>query len=384
MMIITSDLINLYSTQGVETMTGQRIACLILMILTFTATLGCGDRISPPEPLKILILGGTGFIGPWEVEAARARGHEVTLFNRGKSKPHLFPDLEKLKGDRDPEKDAGLSALEGRTFDVVIDNSAYYPRHVKASAELLGPNVKQYIIISSISAYGITSEEGQDVDAPLAVMDDPTVEEMGEQWENYGPLKALCEQAAQTAMPGRVTVVRPGYIVGPGDHTYRFTYWPLRVRQGGAMAVPGGPSDPIQIIDVRDLTEWIIHLAETNTTGVFNGCGPDRTLTMGEIVETARTVTGSDAEFTWLGTGFNESHPDLYFPIWTPYEGEYKGFHTFDNHRSIEAGLKFRPIADTIAATLEAFDALPDETRNQALAGVPVAGEDELLGVSEH
>ncbi len=351
-----------------------------LALLSALPLLGCGGAgDAAPEPLKILILGGTGFIGPWEVEAALARGHEVTLFNRGKSKPDMFPELERLVGDRDPDKDAGLSALEGRSFDVVIDNSGYYPRHVKASAELLGPNVKRYIYISSISAYGDPSIEGQDETAAVATMEDPTVEEMGEGYVNYGPLKALCEQAAETAMPGRVAVVRPGFIVGPGDHSYRFTYWPLRVRQGGETAVPGAPDDPIQIIDVRDLTEWIIHLAEEGTTGVFNGSGPARRLTMGDVVETARTVTDSDAEFTWLGTGFSETHPETYFPIWAPYEGEYRGFHTWSNARAIEAGLTFRPLDETIAATLEAFDALDEETRAGVMERVPVAGEAEIL-----
>ncbi|MCP4573697.1 MAG: NAD-dependent epimerase/dehydratase family protein [bacterium] len=353
--------------------------CCLALLLAAGPVLAEAPTDDDAPRLRILILGGTGFIGPWEVEAALAHGHEVTLFNRGKSRPDMFPDLERLKGDRDPDKDAGLSALEGREFDVVIDNSGYYPRHVKASAELLAPHVKQYIYVSSVSAYALTAPEGQDVDAPLATMDDPTVEEMGENWVNYGPLKALCEQAAQAAMPGRVAVVRPGYIVGPGDHTYRFSYWPLRVRQGGAVAVPGAPDDPIQVIDVRDLTEWIIHLAEQNTTGVFNGCGPDRVLTMGEVVETTKSATRSDATFTWLGTGFSETHPDVYFPIWTPYEGEYKGFHTFSNARSTAAGLTFRPLADTVAALLERFDTLPEDERAKVMERIPVAGEAEMI-----
>lgn len=173
-------------------------AAFVAVTLTLLAGAACEsstDKASETPHLKILILGGTGFIGPWEVEAARAHGHEVTLFNRGKTRPELFDDLETLIGDRDPEKGEGLKALEGRDFDVVIDNSGYYPRHVKASAELLGPNVKQYIYVSSISAYANTDVEGQDVTVPLATMDDPTVEEMGEGWANYGPLKALCEAA---------------------------------------------------------------------------------------------------------------------------------------------------------------------------------------------
>ena len=354
--------------------------CAVVVLLLLVNPAVADAREQPETPsLKILILGGTGFIGPWEVEAAVARGHEVTLFNRGKSKPDMFPDLERLKGDRDPDKDEGLSALVGREFDVVIDNSGYYPRHVKASAELLAPHVKHYIYVSSISAYGQTDVEGQDETAPVAVMDDPTVEDMGEGYVNYGPLKALCESAAEDAMPGRVAVVRPGYIVGPGDHTHRFTYWPLRVRQGGHVAVPGAPDDPIQIIDVRDLTEWIIHLAEESITGVFNGSGPERRLTMGEVVETAKRVTGSDAEFTWLGTGFSESHPDVYFPIWTPYEGEYRGFHTFSNARSMKAGLTFRPLSETIVDLLAQFDGLPQETRTPVMERIPVAGEAAMI-----
>ncbi len=359
------------------------LAAVALFLIAGPAFAESQDGEDIPK-LKILILGGTGFIGPWEIEAAQAHGHEITLFNRGKSRPDLYPDLERLKGDRDPDKDDGLSALVGREFDVVIDNSGYYPRHVKASAELLGPNVRQYIYVSSISAYGNTSIVGQDETAVLATMEDPTIEEMGPQWENYGPLKALCEKAAEEAMPGRVTVVRPTYIVGPGDHTHRFTYWPLRVREGGNVAVPGAPDDPIQVIDVRDLTEWIIHLAEQNITGIYNGCGPAHVLTMGEVVKTAKSVTGSDATFTWLSTNFQDAHPDVYFPIWTPYEGQYKGFHTFNNQNSIKAGLSFRPLSETIGDLLEQFDSLPEEKRTEVMSRIPVQGEAEMIDAANN
>lgn len=358
------------------------IVAVVLALMTGVSLADAAEEQDVPH-LKILILGGTGFIGPWEVEAAQAHGHEVTLFNRGKSAPGLFPDLEKLKGDRDPDKDDGLAALVGRKFDVVIDNSGYYPRHVKASAELLAPNVGHYIYISSISAYGLTDVEGQDVTAPMATMADPTVEEMGETWENYGPLKALCEGAAEEAMPGRVTVVRPGYIVGPGDHTFRFSYWPLRIRDGGEVAVPGNPTDPIQIIDARDLANWIIHMAEQNITGVYNGCGPDQVLTMEQVVETSKKVTGGDAEFTWVPTSILEEHEDAYFPIWTPYEGEYKGFHTFSNKGAIEAGLKFRPLSETITDLLAQFETLPDEKRTEVMTKIPVAGEAEMIAAAK-
>ncbi|NTW86889.1 MAG: epimerase, partial [Holophagaceae bacterium] len=200
--------------------------------------------------LKILILGGTGFLGPATIEAAQARGHQVTMFNRGKTRPELFPGVEKLHGDRDPKKGEGLKALEKGTWDAVIDNSAYYPRMVAASAGLLAPRVRQYLILSSISAYKEPNPEAGTEDAPLATMPDPTLEDMGKSYEYYGALKALCEQAAQKAMPGRTTVIRPGYIVGPDDPSGRFTYWPARFDRGGEVAVPGTPSDPLQIIDV--------------------------------------------------------------------------------------------------------------------------------------
>ena len=330
---------------------------------------------APAKPLKILILGGTGFIGPHEVAAAQERGHEVTLFNRGKTKPGLFPDLEKLVGDRDPDKGEGLEALAGRKFDVVIDNSGYYPRMVGASAKLLGPNVRQYIYVSSISAYADNSTEGADETAELATMEDPTLETMGPGYQYYGALKALCEQAAEAAMPGRVAVVRPGYIVGPGDSTHRFTYWPLRVRIAGDMAVPGNPTDPIQVIDARDLAEWIIHLAEENITGVFNACGPAERLTMAEMLQTIQAVTKSEPTIHQIADlKFMGEHPKVGFPIWAPYEGATLGFHASSNQRAIDAGLKFRPLEETIQATLEWFDALPEEQQQKVLDRI---GSDE-------
>ncbi len=302
-------------------------------------------------PKRILILGGTGFLGPATVEAARARGHKLTLFNRGRTRPGLFPGIETLNGDRDPKKGEGLKALEGRQWDVVIDNSAYYPRMVTASARLLAPSVKQYIIISSISVYSDNSIQRQDESAKLATIPDPTVEEMGRNSENYGALKALCERAAETEMPGRVTVVRPGYIVGPDDPSGRFTYWPVRVDRGGEILAPGAPSDPVQFVDVRDLGEWLIKLAEDGTTGIFNATGPAKRLGMGPFLEACRRVASSKGTLTWVPPDFIEKQK-IGLPIWAPYSGETKGFHTWSCTRAIKAGLRFRPCAATVKDTL--------------------------------
>jgi 2'-hydroxyisoflavone reductase len=308
-----------------------------------------------PKPLRILILGGTGYLGPATIEAAQARGHKVTMFNRGKTRPDLFPNVERLHGDRDPKKGEGLKALETGEWDVVIDNSGYYPRIVGASAELLAKRCKQYIYISSISAYKEPNPVKGDETAPLATMPDPTLETMGKTYEFYGPLKALCEQAAEKAMPGRVTVVRPGYIVGPDDPTGRFTYWPVRFDKGGEIAVPGSPSDPLQIIDGRDLGAWLVRLAEDRTFGVFNACGPEKPMTWGRVIEACQKATSAKSTLTWLPTDFVAKQEGLEFPIWAPYEGETKGFHTWSNAKAVKAGLRFRPVEETVKDTLAWF-----------------------------
>jgi 2'-hydroxyisoflavone reductase len=302
--------------------------------------------------LKILILGGTGFLGPATIEAAQARGHQVTMFNRGRTRPELFPGVEKLHGDRDPKKGEGLKALEKGTWDAVIDNSAYYPRMVAASAGLLAPRVRQYLILSSISAYKEPNPEAGTEDAPLATMPDPTLEDMGKNYEYYGALKALCEQAAQKAMPGRTTVIRPGYIVGPDDPSGRFTYWPARFDRGGEVAVPGTPSDPLQIIDVRDLATWLVLLVEQRTLGVFNACGPAQRLAWGTVVEACQKAGNPSSKPVWIPGDFIAAQKDLEFPIWAPYAGETKGFHTWRNDRAVKAGLRFRPAEQTVKDTL--------------------------------
>jgi len=336
------------------------------------------------EPLKLLILGGTAFLGPELVEAAQAHGHTLTLFNRGKTNPGLFPDLETLLGDRDPLKAPGLDALKDRQWDAVIDTSGYVPRVVKASAELLAPAVKQYVFISTISVFGDTSKAGMAEDGPLATVPDETSEDVQ---QYYGALKALCEKAAEAAMPGKVANVRPGLIVGPGDRSDRYTYWPVRVARGGEVLAPGDGSDPIQYIDVRDLAQWVVHLVEARTMGVFNATGPADKLTMKAFLDACQAGCGkdgkpADASFTWVDTAFLEQEgvsawQDL--PVWVPAQGDSAGFATIDCRKAIAAGLKFRPPVETARDTLAWWQQQPDERRAKLRGGLTAEREAEVL-----
>src|SRR5580700_4062387 len=283
----------------------------------------CIPEVNPKaaQSLRILILGGTGFLGPACTESALARGHKVTHFNSGRTeerrhvigRPSLVPEgVEQLYGNRDPNKTAaerrnegkadappdtnspkGLSQLVGRKWDAVIDTSGYFPRMVKASAELLAPNVKQYLFVSTISVYKDVSAPNFDETAAVSTLADPTTEEMGKDFANYGGGKALCEKAAEQAMPGRVTNLRPGFMVGPRDTSGRFIYWPVRASLGGKMIVPGSPADPIQLVDVRDVADWIVHCLEQNIVGIYNVTGPAQPLPMKAMVEDVRTGTDS-------------------------------------------------------------------------------------------
>jgi len=342
------------------------------------------ERSAPPQKKKILILGGTGFLGPAFVTAAQARGHELTLFNRGKTRPELFPNLEKLQGDRDPNKGEGLKALEGRKFDAVLDTSGYYPRMVRASAELLAPNVGQYLFISSVSAYAKNDTPGADESAATATLADPNVETMGKNYENYGGLKRACEEAAEKALPGRVANVRPGYIVGPEDRTDRYVYFPLRFERGGEMLAPGSPSDPLQIIDVRDLAEWLVLLVERDTTGIFNAVGPEKPWTMGEMFAACKEVTGKDTKLTWVPGDFllkNGEDGEGALPIWAPPLGAYAGMHLRSNARAVQTGLKFRSPVLTTRDALAWFKNLPEERQGKVRAGLSPEREAELLSL---
>lgn len=355
------------------------------LALAGAAAAGAALRAVPAKPgarsLRILVLGGTGFLGPSTIEVALARGHKVTMFNRGKTRPDLLPGVARLQGDRDPKKDEGLKALEQGEWDVVIDNSGYYPRMVGASAELLSKRVGRYIYISSISAYKDPSPVNGEETAPLATMPDPTLETMGKQYEHYGALKALCEQAAEKAMPGRTCVVRPGFIVGPDDPSGRFTYWPVRVDQGGEIAVPGTPSDPIQVIDVRDLGAWLVKLAEDGATGIFNACGPEKPLPWGEVLAACRKAATKKGSLTWIPAAWlAKRQPPVGFPIWVPAEGETRGFHTWSNARAVKAGLRFRPVAATVLDTLAWYKEQQKVEKGRVrLAGPDAAAETKLL-----
>ena len=311
------------------------------------------------KPRKFLFLGGTGFLGPHTVQYALARGHMVTLFNRGSRNEALFPELEELRGDRDPKVGDGLKSLAaavaaGRTWDAVFDTSGYVPRIVSASAELLKPAVKQYVFVSSISALADARPSGITEDAAVATIADPANEDVE---ANYGALKALCEQAAARVFPGHTTNVRPGFIVGPKDASNRFAYWPARAAKGGKVLAPPR-ADPIQVIDVRDLAEFLVHCAENETMGLFHAVGPDRVLTMGELLDACNEVTGSKAEFVCVDGAFLAAQHASELPIWTQPGGEFGGFGSVANKRAIAAGLKFRPLLDTMRATWDWWDGI--------------------------
>ena len=315
--------------------------------------------------MNILVLGGTKFLGRAVVEAALARGDEVTIFTRGQTNPDLFVDVRRLRGDRRSD----LSALEDGTWDAVVDTSAYVPRVARASAELLSARTSHYTLVSSISVYaGFT--EGPSEDSPLATTDDPTTEEIT--LETYGPLKALCEAAVREAFAGACATVRAGLIVGPHDPTGRFTYWPHRIERGGEVLAPGSPDRQIQVIDVRDLAEWILRLAEEQEAGTFNATGPETPLTFGELLDTAQDVSGSDAELTWVDDGFLLERGVgewIELPLWIPSE---PGLFQAEVTRALRTGLAFRPVEDTLAATLELATPTPE-------TGLAPARERELL-----
>ena len=335
------------------------------------------------KPLNILILGGTGFTGPFQVEYALKRGHKVTLFNRGKRPSPEWPAaVEQLHGDRNT---GDLSALKGRKWDVCIDNPTSLPFWVRDAGQVLKGNVGHYLFISTISVYADGSKPGINENSPLAQYKGKdamaeTQQTLRADIENlYGPLKALSEAEAHKQFGKNVTIVRPGYIVGPRDETDRFTYWPHRVAQGGEILVPGDGHDPIQIIDGRDLGEWMIRLAEAGTTGTFNACGPDYPLSMDAMLYGCQAVTGGGMTLTHVSPAFLDEQ-QVGLPIWVPSkDNPYAGYGAVSNERAIAAGLTFRPLATTVQDLLAWFHSLPAERQAKLGAGITREKEAELL-----
>ena len=331
-----------------------------------------------PKPLRILILGGTGFIGPHQVRHARERGHTVTLFNRGKTNPGLFPDVEKLQGDR---AIGDYSALKGRDWDVVIDNPTTIPRWVRQAAEVLKGHTKQYLFVSTISVYASNEVIDADESAPVATTTEPESEDAR---RLYGPLKALSEGEVRKAYGVRSTIIRPGLIVGPGDLSDRFTYWPARLQRGGEVLAPGTPSDPSQIIDARDLSEFIIRCCENETLGTFNCTGPRSPLTIAEMLGGIRASMTTDAWLTFVDADFLaeqkvQAWSDM--PVWIPPRGETAGFMRRNISRALAAGLTYRPLADTARDTLAYYHEQPADRQESLRAGMTPAREKEILAL---
>ena len=333
------------------------------------------------KPLRILILGGTGFIGPYQVRYALSRGHKVTTFNRGKTHPGELPgEVEQLIGDRNGQ----LDALRDRQWDVVIDNPTTLPEWVRDSAQILKGNVDRYVFISTISVYADTST-GADETAPLAKYDGAdqfkeTLEAMrASGFKTYGPLKALSEQETEKWFPGKTLIIRPGLIVGPRDETDRFTYWPVRIDRGGDVLAPGMPNDPVQFIDARDLAEWTIRMVENRETGTYNATGPAKPLGIGGMLGGIKRALNANAKFTWVPADFLkqqkvEAWSDM--PVWT---GEESGMARTSISRALTKGLTFRPLADTARDTLAWFQSQPPDRQAKMKAGLSPEREAEVL-----
>src|SRR5213595_2590021 len=333
------------------------------------------------KPLRILILGGTGFTGPYQVRYALSRGHKITTLNRNKTHPGELPaEVEQLIGNRNGQ----LDALKNRQWDVAIDNPTTLPGWVRDAAQILKGNVDRYVFISTISVYADTGQ-GVDETAPLAKYDGPdpykeTIEAVkASGYKTYGPLKALSEKEAEKWFPGKTLIVRPGLIVGPRDETDRFTYWPVRIDRGGEVLAPGNPNDPVQFIDGRDLAEWTIRMVENGDTGIYNATGPAKELGVGGMLDGIKSALNSNATFTWADAEFLkqqkvEAWSDM--PVWA---GDELGLSRTNISRALAKGLTFRPLADTARDTLAWFKAQKPERQAKLRAGLTPEREKEVL-----
>ncbi|MGI9206190.1 MAG: SDR family oxidoreductase [Woeseiaceae bacterium] len=325
------------------------------------------------DGLKILVLGGTGFIGPHFVSHAMARGHEVTLFNRGRTNTHLFPDAEKLVGDRNSD----LTALEGRQWDAVLDNSGYTPLQVRQSVDLLRNACDQYLFTSTRAVYTDFTAQVMDEDAPVGPKDLPESE-----WSGYGPNKVLAERIVQDGFGARTLIARPPVIVGPGDRTDRFTYWVDRLDDGGDVLVQGDPTDPIQFVDVRDLAEFYVHLLENSTTGIYNTEGPASALDTAGLVHGVRAVTASPSTLHWVPWDFliaQGETPQDSLAFWQPPRGRYLNYGRMVNRRAVQKGMRFRPLAVTAKDTLDWHRTRPGDAQQTLRAGLTRDRERYLL-----
>lgn len=334
------------------------------------------DDRADTTALNILILGGTGFIGPHMVREALRRGHKVTLFNRGKTNNTLFPDLETIKGDRDN----GLDGLKGCSWDAVIDNSGYVPRHVQDSTRMLAPNSHRYLYISTVSVYADFNVDN-DESSPLATLEDESIEQVT--GATYGPLKALCETRARAEVDDhKLTIIRPTYIAGPGDHTDRLSYWPIRTRGGGEMIWPGSANDFIQVVDVRDLAVFTIDCLVKELSGVFNAVNPAQSYSMGDLLSDSQAVSAATVDPLWIGEDFayeNDLIGGRLLPIWNPKGGAEGANVSFIGDVAVQAGFHNRPERETIRDLLVWWDAQSDERRENLKAGLSADREAALI-----
>ncbi len=348
------------------------------------AGMRAAEATKAAKPLRILILGGTGFTGPFQVRYALERGHKVTVFNRGKSHPGELPDgVEQLIGDRNGQ----LDALKDRTWDVAIDNPTSVPVWVRDAAQVLQGNVERYVFISTISVYADNSKPNDETGALAKYEGEDAMKEtrdtlIASQFKLYGPLKALCEAEAEKWFPEKTLIVRPGLIVGPGDQTDRFTYWPVRIDRGGEVMAPGAPADPVQFIDARDLAEWTIRMVENGESGIYNATGPAEELGVGGMLDGIKTALKSKAIFAWADAEFLEAQkvaPWSDMPVWVPPRGEDGGLSRTSIKKALAAGLTFRPFDTTARDTLAWFKTLPPERQAELKAGLKPEREKEVL-----
>jgi 2'-hydroxyisoflavone reductase len=385
-MITRREFVKVTAAAGGALGVSPRIASALVGTPTSTAAGERPDVGRAAAPLNILILGGTGFTGPEQVEYAIARGHRVTLFNRGKTRPGVFKGrvAEELLGDLNDD----TSALKGKKFDVVIDNPTTFPAWVRNAAKYLAGNTKQYIFISTTSVYRDESQIGINEDSPTTPMPDGldpyTIDQNDAR--HYGALKTRAEQEVAQHYAGMFTVIRPCLIVGPLDRTDRFTYWPARIDKGGEVLAPDKPEDPCQFIDSRDLAEWTIRMAEAREFGTFNAIGPEKPLTIAEMLYGVKAVTTAGAQFTWVPWEFLRDRgvrPWRNMTVWQPPYGATAGYQRRNASKAIAKGLTFRPLAVTAKDTLEWHKTRPEKdqlaTLNGEINGLPMTKEAEVL-----